>query len=329
MRRSGWLMLAAICLIVAWSTRGQTEKTPVDKFLGGTYNPESFAAELQLTEEALRGQPTAKQLAALRDSLPQYWNVETPEQKYVISSAYLKKLLGEGKASEADAWVNHMLAEAQSCSARELKGNVDARAEIAKILAGHEFATANRPSAWDLFRQRLSAWFDRLLYKLFGEINRYPMGQKALFWAVVFAAVGFIALWLFRFMASRDSFDSLPPGEIVSASRTWQEWIGMAREAASRRDFREAVHSAYWAGIARLEDTGVVPRDRAKTPREYLQLVEETPPSELGQRSTNYRTPLGELTKRLERIWYANRGAGPEDFAETLKQLQEMGCQLE
>ncbi len=322
-------MLAAICLIVARSTGGQTEKTPVDKFLGATYNPESFAAELQLTEEALRGQPRAKQSAELRDSLPQYWNVVTPEQTYEISSAYLKELLGEGKASEADVWVKHMVAEVESCSAREWKGNANARAEIDKILAGHEFATAHQPSAWGLFRQRLSAWFDRLLYKLFGEIDRYPMGQRVLFWAVVFAAVVFIALWLFRFMASRDSFDSMPPGEIVSALRTWQEWVGMAREAASRRDFREAVHSAYWAGIARLEDTGVVPRDRTKTPREYLQLVVQTPPSELGQRAPNYGTPLGELTKRLERIWYANRGAGPEDFAETLKQLQEMGCQLE
>ena len=102
----------------------------------------------------------------------------------------------------------------------------------------------------------------------------------------------------------------------------------MAREAAARKDFREAVHSAYWSGISRLEDTGVVPKDRTKTPREYLRLVAAASEHELAQRPI-YRAPLEELTKRLERIWYANRGAGPEDFVETLKQLEAMGCQLE
>ena len=102
----------------------------------------------------------------------------------------------------------------------------------------------------------------------------------------------------------------------------------MAREAAAQSNFREAVHSAYWAGITRLEDSGALPKDRSKTPREYLRLIANPAPHELAQRPV-YREPMTELTKRLERTWYANRGAGPDDFKETLRQLEAMGCPLE
>jgi hypothetical protein len=329
MRRFGCLELAAICLLGAWSTHGQTEKITVEKFLDGTSDLDAFAGELHLTEEALQGTPTPEQLAELRGSLPDNWKVETPQRTFVISSVPLKELLREGKTREADALVHHMLVEVHGYSAKDIKGNVNPRAELDKLLAGNEFTAVHPPSAWDLFRQRLAAWFNRLLSKIFGGLEKYPIGGKILFWSIVIVAVGFIALWLFRFTVSRDRFESMPAAEIVSASRTWQEWTRMAREAAARKDFREAVHSAYWAGIARLEDSGVVPKDRTKTPREYLRIVAEGSGRELLPRPANYRAPLAELTKRLEPIWYGNRGAGPEDFAETLKQLQEMGCQLE
>jgi len=32
---------------------------------------------------------------------------------------------------------------------------------------------------------------------------------------------------------------------------------------------------------------------------------------------------------RLERVWYANRGAQADDFEDTLRQLKALGCQLE
>jgi hypothetical protein len=164
--------------------------------------------------------------------------------------------------------------------------------------------------------------------RLFGGIGRHPIGGAILFWFIMVAGVGAIALWMFRFFASRDRLDSLPPSQSVHASRTWQEWIRASREAAHRGDFREAVHSAYWAGIVRLEDTGAVPRDRTKTPREYLRLVTDPLAGELPS-DPSPREPLAALTSRFERTWYANRGAGPEDFRESLRQLEALGCQLE
>jgi hypothetical protein len=322
--------LIVMLLVQASITHAQTQIAVHAGQAGadGAYEAASFAAELQSARDVLDATPASGDLEKLRDSLPPYWTVKTSGNTYVISSAYLREQLNGGKRDAAKAWVYHTLREVQSYSVQQKKSAGDARAELNKILAGNEFAAVHPPSAWDLFRQRLAAWINRLLYKIFGGLERYPIGGRILFWAVVIVAVGFIALWLFRFMARRDRMDSLLTGEIASVSRTWQEWLRMAREAAARRDFREAVHSAYWAGIARLEDTGVVPKDRTKTPREYLRLVAESSGQELVDRPI-YRAPLTELTKRLERIWYADRGAAAEDFAETLKQLEVLGCRLE
>jgi hypothetical protein len=329
MRRSFFLLV----MLFAMQARVTHAQTQITVHAGqadadGEYDVESFAAELQGLADALEDAPTVDDMAKVRSPLPKSWTVKAGDNRYVISSEVVDKALAAGNADDATDWLYHMSEEARSYSAGGAKSNENARVELDKILSGNDFAAVHPPSTWDLFRQRLAAWINRFLDKILGQIERYPIGGKILFWSIMIVAVGFIALWLFRFMVSRDRMDTLPPGEIVSASRTWQEWIRMAREAAARKDFREAVHSAYWAGIARLEDTGVVPKDRTKTPREYLRLVAAASEFELAQKPI-YRAPLGELTKRLERIWYANRGAGPEDFAETLKQLEAMGCQLE
>ena len=292
------------------------------------FSVQAFTAELQRISDLLGNNPSAKEISKLRDSLPKQWIVKSSDRTYTVSTDILDKELAAGANNVAKVWVNHLLAEAQSYSATHTGSTDDPQAELKKILAGSEFAGVRPPSSWDLLRERIANWIGRMLGKLFGGLERYPISGQILFWIVVVGCVGFVAMWLFRFMISRDRMDSLPPGEIVASTRTWQEWVRAAREAAQRNDFREAVHSAYWAGITRLEDTGVVPKDRTKTPREYLRLVSEPSPHELAPRPI-YREPLRELTKRLERIWYANRGANAEDFRDTLKQLEAMGCPLE
>lgn len=170
-----------------------------------------------------------------------------------------------------------------------------------------------------------------MLLKLFSGLSRHPIGAKALFWVVLIAGVGFIAFWIYRYIAGRDSMNFFQPGSTTVTARTWQEWIGAAREAAGRGDFREAVHSAYWAGISRLQETGTLPHDRTKTPREYLLLIDTRPRGTEPDRppAEDYKKALAALTSRLERIWYANRMARHEDFDDTLRQLEALGCSLE
>lgn len=306
----------------------QSASTP-DSSVKVTYNIQSFVVEQQRLAVLLGKKVSGQEIARLRDSLPPAWDVQTSEGSYSISSDFLKTQLASGNVESAKAWVDHVIQHAQAYAGEGSGKPYGSRAELNKILAGSEFAAVHQPSAWDIFRQRLSAWVNRQLLRIFGSLARYPIGGQILFWVVMLAGVGFLALWLFRFVASRDRMNSMPLGEIVSASRTWQEWIRMAREAAKRNDFRVAIHAAYWAGIGRLEDAGAIPRDRTKTPREYLRLITQPDEGESMLASVYvYRQPLTELTQRFELIWYANRGAGPEDFQQAMEQLEAMGCQL-
>jgi Domain of unknown function (DUF4129) len=291
------------------------------------YDVLSFAAELRRLDAALQGNPSAAKIAEFRKALPSSWNVSTLEQTYSISTKPLKDQLGTSSILKAETWIEHLQVEVER-SHKKAVPLVSAKPELDKILGGREFAGVRPPSAWELLRQRIAAWIGRMLVALFGNISRHPMGAQILFWLLLVGGVGFVALWVFRFVSNRDGVNSFRPTSSIVTARTWQEWIRTARQAATRGDFREAVHSAYWAGIARLEETGALPRDRTKTPREYLRLLNA---SRSGGASPhqNCKEPLTALTSRLERIWYANRAASSEDFSDSLRQLGALGCPLE
>ncbi len=326
------LFSVVIALSSLWSHAafGRAQRPPSDapQSSAGLYDTASFHAELHRLAAVLKKNPSTNEMVALRDSLPRRWTISTPEFTCSISSEPLRNQLTSLSASKALVWVNHLAAEVQASSSPET-ASPQARSELDRILARPEFAAVRPPSAWDLLRERIALWVGRMLLWLFSGLDRYPIGGKILLWLILLGVVGCIALGLFRFLASRDRMAALPPSVSPVASRTWQEWVRAAREAASRADFREAVHSAYWAGIARLEDAGVVPQDRTRTPREYLRLVAEPVPGELAPPQFAPREPLAGFTSRLERVWYANREAGPEDFHESLRQLEALGCLLE
>ncbi|MGA8223896.1 MAG: DUF4129 domain-containing protein [Candidatus Acidiferrales bacterium] len=267
-------------------------------------------------------------MRALRDSLPESWTVSTAERTYSISTEPLRNELAAKSSARAKIWVDHLAAEVESFATAKAVSSRETRAELDHILARPEFTGVRPPTPWELLRQRITAWLGRQLDKIFGAIGRHPIGGEILFWLIILAGVGGIAVALIRYLASRDRMNALSKGESMVTARLWQEWIRSAREAANRGDFREAVHSAYWAGIVKLEDIGALPRDRTKTPREYLGLVTQEPATALAP-AIPVREPLAALTSRLERVWYANRGASPEDFRESLKQLEALGCRLE
>jgi len=288
----------------------------------------SFVAELHRVADILKQKPSTKDLVALSNTLPPHWTVSTPQFTYSVSSEPLRHQLTSLSANNALTWVNHLAAEVEATYAPAAAASPQARAELDRILARPEFAAVHPPSAWELLRRRVVAWLEEQLVRLFQGLDRHPLGGRILLWLILLGAVGFIALGLFRFLSSRDRASVLPRSAVVLATRTWQEWVHAAHDAAKRGDYREAVHSAYWAGIARLEDAGLLPQDRTKTPREYLRLVDVQGPGQLAPAKT-HREPLAALTSRLEKVWYANRGAHPEDYQDSLRQLEALGCPLE
>jgi hypothetical protein len=292
-----------------------------------SYDPVSFGAELHRLDVLLRDKPSGAKISDLRKSLPPAWSIYTPEQTYTVSTEPLRTQLDARSADKAATWVGLLQGEIKASQANTL-GSVAAHRELDHILAGPEFAGVRPPGALQLLRARILAWLEKMFLKLFKVMGQHPMGAEILFWLLLIGGVAFVALWMFRFLSGRGSMARLTAKSSPVTRRTWQEWLRNAREAASGSDFREAVHSAYWAGITRLEDSGAVPRDRTKTPREYLRIV-TTPRSEQSQSVGNIREPLTVLTLSMERTWYANRIAVPEDFSDSLRQLEALGCPLD
>jgi hypothetical protein len=325
--KSRSLLLTFLLLFVgSFASLGRTAPTSSSNT---AFDPALFVVEIRGLEKSLKEKKTPSEIASFRDALPASWTVAAPDRTYTISSQPFREQLTPESQEKALAWMDHLAEEINRSSVVSSKQSAAARGELDRILAQSEYGAVRPPSAWDLLRQRIAAWLERQLARLFGGIGRYPIAGKIVFWIVVFGAVVGIAFWLFRFLAGRDRLDALQQAAIVASTRTWQEWIHLARDAASRGDFRAAVHAAYWAGIARLEDIGVVPKDRSKTPREYLRSLSDAQPVEPALHPAAVREPLEALTSRFERAWYANRGASREDFAESLRHLEALGCHLE
>jgi hypothetical protein len=205
-----------------------------------------------------------------------------------------------------------------------------ARPLLDEILRRPEFSSVHKKDPLEKVKRWLSLLLIRLLDKFFGLFAGYPMAGSFLFWLLVFGAAVWLAFILFRFWNRRARLEELQPLDQVLSLRTWQEWIGLARQAASRGDFREAIHSVYWASITHLAARGFLPAGRAFTPREYLRLLSADsaailpPPSLPAQRQS-----LALLTARLETVWYGRGQANAEDFRATLQQAEELGCRLE
>lgn len=299
----------------------------------------SFAAELQRLGNAINeGKASAVDMAKVRESLPVQWELTTTERSYSFSAEPLRTLLRDAekekktesmaaKATAAADWALDLANQVNAYAEAQTHSAASARPALDRILSQREFGSVHGPTSWDLFRQRVNRWIERQLLRFFGRIGRYPMGARILLWAIVIAVVLWLALVLFRYWTRRAKLEELQTPESVAFVRTWQEWIRLAKEAARRGDFREAVHSAYWAGISYLEDSGVVRKDRTRTPREYMRLVSHSTQLAVSGRST--REALQGLTMALEQVWYGRRSASIHDFEKAMRSVEALGCQLQ
>jgi hypothetical protein len=299
----------------------------------------SFAAELRKIGTAIekeKADPVG--LTALGKNLPSHWELNASEHHYYISAEPLTSLLREAetgkkpktitaKAEDAAQWAFDLASQVKAYAVEQNGADSNVKATLDRILSRREFGAVKGPSAWDLFRQRVIQEIERLLGSIFQQIGRYPMGAKVLFWLVILAVVVWLALVLFRYWTRRAALEELRAPDAVAYIRTWQEWIQTAREAATRGDFREAVHSAYWAGISYLEDSEVVRKDRTRTPREYVRLVSNA--TQLAASGRKTREALSSLTIVLEQVWYGRRPASNQDFANALQSVEALGCQLQ
>jgi hypothetical protein len=277
-------------------------------------SPAELAAQFRRIESGLDAIPPSPP-----SSWPQQWSVATSDGQYSISSQPLRALLGEERIPAARQWLDHMAAELESYSKPAAEAGSNARATLDIILARREFSGVHPPSAWDLFRDRVALWVMSLLERLLGVAAEHGAVGQALFWILVAAAVGLIAMWLIQIWRRTDPMLALPRVGSILMSRDSMAWLVEARKAAAAGQWREAIHAAYWAGIARLQESRTLAEDRTRTPREYLRLMPAGQPAS---------GPLRALTLGLERFWYAKQSAGAQDFEESLKHLETLGLEV-
>jgi hypothetical protein len=342
--RCKYLFVSLLALFSTSAMRGATGGTRQDyaspTVAGANVytDASSFGAELQRIGNAIeteKANPTG--LATLRKDLPSHWEVFSGEHHYDLSAESLSALLRDAekakdattiaaKASKAAEWAFDLANQVKASAGAQADAGSSARATLERILSRREFGSVKGPSAWDLYKQRISRWILEVLSRIFRQIGRYPMGATIFLWALIVAVVLWLALILFRYWTRRAALEELQAPDSVAFARTWQEWIQAAREAAGRGDYREAIHSTYWAGISYLEDSEVVRKDRTRTPREYMRLVSNS--TQLVATGRKTREALSALTVVLEQVWYGRRPASNQDFSNALQSVEALGCQL-
>ena len=254
--------------------------------------------------------------------LPHSWRVSSDQHEFEISTDGLRRDVRRYEEDRKEANAAAIRTRIESLRT-ELYGFEKApsdysgpRAELNTILARPEFRDVRGPNWFDRFKRWIFERLFRLLAKLFRSSAIPTVGKYFVYGLIGLAALGLLYI-VYRSILRDQEFERVIPKDLPVSAKEWTIWLSEARAAASKGDWRDAVHLAYWAGISFLERQGLWKPDRARTPREYLRLI--SPQAE--QRET-----LTALTQIFELTWYAKRPAGESTFSKTLEELEKLGC---
>jgi hypothetical protein len=218
------------------------------------------------------------------------------------------------KASDRlDADVQEAAASAQSATIATGKL---ARAKADAILSRGEFRTV-QPEGWlDRESGLVELWLSTLIDSFFSRLPHSSWTAPLIEWGLLVAAAVALIVWAWRVTQQQRVELSVPDAD---RQMVWQkesdDWARLAEARAAAEDWREAVHCLYWAAIVMLEGRRMWRPNRARTPREYLPLLEAGSPRQLA---------LGGLTRLFERIWYGLRPAARRDFEQAQALLDEL-----
>ncbi len=301
------------------------------------YDSQSFAKELvRLKTELESARQSTEALRSYRESLPKTWAVDAGGRHYDVStdllvsrlaSAEKQPKLRERQLDRARDYLDALAAESESVSESQPSSADSAREKLDAILARSEYAHTRQESPWEKLRARLREILLNALERILRRVGGQESLGYVLLWIAICAGAILIAYRIFRLWFRTARMEEMALQSAAVPSKSWQEWIFAAREAAGRADYRMGVHCAYWAGIARLQDLGALSADRARTPREYLHALTKSKLI-LPETVATRHEALSLLTSRLEKIWYGYRVATEADFRDSLAQLEILGCHL-
>jgi len=196
-------------------------------------------------------------------------------------------------------------------------GNPAARDRLNQILSAREFRSVRGPTEWDLLKQRIGAWLEKKLDKLFPKAPDLNQAGQIFVWVMIAIACSVMAVWLYR--ASRERLLDRPREVLpfLPSARSWRLWLAEARQKAGAGQWREAIRLGFWAAVSRLESDGVWRPDKARTPREYLNAIPA---------GSENKSSFAAVTKTFEAAWYGGRPASAGDFDQFLSELEKLGC---
>ena len=205
------------------------------------------------------------------------------------------------------------LADARPSSVPDFAG---ARRDANAILAGSEFNTSTEPSLRDRIIAFLYRWLDRLLSHVVAFGSRSPWVGPLIEWALGALAGALLLVWAFRIarrQRGRMRFEA--DRRIEQTEERVMNWMREAEQHAAAGRFRDAVHCLYWASIVSLEGRRLWQPDRARTPREYLRLLDP---------AARMTVLLRRQTFSFETIWYGLRPAARLDYDSALDLHREL-----
>ena len=186
----------------------------------------------------------------------------------------------------------------------------EARQKADAILRHPEFVTVAEQSIWQKIIARFFLWLDSLFSHVASFGRRSPWVAPLLEWGLIVLALVGLLLWAMRAMQrQRLAVRSEAARQIEPWEEASRDWRNLAEEQAARQEWREAIHCLYWASIVMLEGRRFWSPNRARTPREYVALLE--PGSERW-------ALLRRQTGGFERIWYGLNPADANNYRSAL-----------
>jgi len=186
--------------------------------------------------------------------------------------------------------------------------HAQAHAALQQILAGDAYRGLKSATRRNALMEWLNQWLNGLFSQADAMRLHSPWLGRALVWGFILAICVALA-WRMLQLERRWRMQLVPgdpiPARDAASARGWQHWLDDARQAAGKAQWREALHFMYWAAIARLESRRLWPADRARTPREYLALMDDADPR---------KGKLAMLSGAFERTWYGGRPAAEDDY---------------
>ena len=323
MRRLVPFTWAALLVLLAGFCRAESAPSSLE----GPLSLDAYQAQLEDWSRQLSAlERHPEQAQPFRGTLPQKSLVNEGARSMEVSQDWLKTALVEFTAAKPEHRPE-LLREMQSRLAAQRQEAdffrqpatypASSQQKLNAILSRREFRAVRGPTLWEQLVQRVERWIIYWLDRIFSRVADTQHGGKIVVWCAIVLASFLVVIWLRR-MAKRQLIDwPREPVLFAPSQKHWRKWLAEAREAAQQGRWRDAIHLGYWAAISQLEQSGAWAPDRARTPREYLRLLPG---------ASDRRPVLNALTHRFEIIWYGNREAGADDFADTLVQLERLGC---